>query len=68
MQSLLTQQLHRESENDRLRVAGYRTRVERRRQDRRTKMRASLGNGLISAGERLRGCQEAAMATHMRRT
>lgn len=68
MHSLLTQQLHRESENDRLRVAGYRTRVGRRRQDRRAKMRVSVGNGLISAGERLHGCQEAAVVASMRRT
>jgi hypothetical protein len=68
MQSLLTQQLHRESENDRLRVAGHVTKIERRRRDRRMRMRASVGNGLISAGERLRGCQEAVVAARLHRT
>ena len=68
MQSLITQQLHRETESDRLRVAGYRTRVERRRRDRRARMRSSMGNGLISIGERLRGCQEAAMTATLRRS
>ena len=63
MQSLITEQLHRESENDRLRMAGYRTKVERRRRDRNMRMRSSMGNGLISIGERLRGCQEAATMT-----
>ena len=68
MQSLLTQQLHRESENDRLRVAGHQTKVVRRRRDRRARMRASVGNGLISVGERLRGCQEAAAVARLHRT
>lgn len=68
MQSLITQQLHRESENDRLRMAGYRTKVERRRRDRSMRMRSSMGNGLISVGERLRGCQQVATVARLNRS
>ena len=68
MQSLITHQLYRETENDRLRMAGYRTRVERRRRDRRSRMRSVLGNGLISAGERLRGCPQVATVGTLRRS
>lgn len=68
MQSLITEQLHRESENDRLRMAGYRTRVERRRRDRTVWMRSTMGNGLIAVGERLRGCQQVASAARLNRS
>lgn len=67
MDSLITQQLHREIETDRLRVAGYRTRVARRRNDRRAHTRAVVGNALISVGERVRGCTQSVPATSMRR-
>ena len=68
MKSLITEQLHRESENDRLRMAGYRTRVERRRRDRGMRVRSSMGNGLISVGERLRGCQQVATVARVNRS
>ena len=56
MHSLVTQELQREVERDRLRMAGYRSRVERRKRDRQARVRRVVGNGLISAGERVRGC------------
>ena len=55
MQSLITQEWFREVEGDRLRMTGYRSRIARRRRDRRSALRATVGNGLIAAGERLRG-------------
>lgn len=67
MESLITQDLQREIEIDRLRVAGYRTRVARRRSDRRAVTRAAVGNALISVGERVRGCTQSVPATSMRR-
>ena len=69
MESFLSQELQREINNDRLRMAGYRTRVERRSHDRRARARQAVGNGLIAAGERLRGCtQTQPTATpHLRR-
>ena len=69
MESLLTEELQREISVDRLRMAGYRTRVERRRNDRRTRARRALGNTLISTGERLRGCtpSQPAAVTPLRR-
>ncbi len=69
MESLLTQELYREMEADRLRMAGYRTRVERRRRDRKASVRRALGNSLIAAGERVRGCTRQPMrpATPLRR-
>jgi len=63
MESLLTQELYREIENDRLRMAGYRTRVERRQRERGKGLRRSVGNGLISVGERVRGYATQPMAT-----
>ena len=68
MQSLITQQLQAETERDRLRMAGYRTRVERRRRDRRAHIRSLVGNGLISMGERLRGCQQVASPAPLQRS
>ena len=71
MQTSLTHQLAREIEGDRLRMAGYRTRVERRRRDRQVRMRRAVGNSLIAAGERLRGCtqsQNVATVTPLRRS
>ena len=70
MESLLTQELQREIENDRLRMAGYRTRIERRRRERGAGLRRTVGNTLISAGERVRGCtgQSLAPVTPLRRS
>ena len=68
MQSLITQQLYRETESDRLRMAGYQSRIERRRRDRVARMRSFVGNGLIAAGERLRGCSQVAPAASLRRS
>ena len=60
MQSLWTDELQREVTNDRLRMAGYASRNDRRRRDRREKVRRALGARLVSAGERLQGiCEEA---------
>ena len=59
MGSLITQELYREIEDDRLRMVGYRSRVARRRGDRRAQARTVVGNALISAGERVRGCTQA---------
>ncbi len=56
MGSLLTQELQHELEADELRMAAYRTRVERRRRDRRASLRRVAGTALISAGERICGC------------
>ena len=68
MESLITQELQREIENDRLRLAGYRTRIERRRRERTSGLRRTVGNGLITAGERLCGCtQPVATVTPLRR-
>ena len=69
MESLLTGELQREISNDRLRMAGYRTRVERRRNDRRARARRAVGNTLISTGVRLRrGTQsQPTAATPLRR-
>ena len=67
----LTHQLAREIEGDRLRMAGYRTRVERRRRDRWARVRRALGSSLIAAGERLRGytpSQTVAPVTPLRRS
>ena len=63
MQSLVTQELQREVERDRLRMAGYRSRVDRRKRDRQARVRRVVGNGLISAGERVRGCTPTVTAT-----
>ncbi|MBW3595115.1 MAG: hypothetical protein KY391_06005 [Actinobacteria bacterium] len=63
MESLLTQELHREIENDRLRMAGYRTRVERRRRDLGASVRRIVGRALISAGESICGCTAHPVAT-----
>lgn len=68
MQSLITHQLYRETENDRLRMAGYRTRVERRRRDRENRMRSVVGNALIGMGERLRGRRQVVPAAHPHRS
>lgn len=67
--SLLTQELQREINEDRLRMAGYRTRVERRRRDRQARARRAVGNSLIAAGERLRGCTQSqpSATPHLRR-
>ena len=67
MQSLITHQLYRESENDRLRMAGYRTRVERRRRDREQRIRSVVGNALIGMGERLRGRRPVTPTAHLHR-
>ena len=69
MESFLGEELQREVSNDRLRMAGYRTRVERRRNDRRARTRRAVGNSLIAAGERLRGCTQTqpAATPHLRR-
>lgn len=67
MESWITQDLQREIEIDRLRVAGYQTRVARRRNDRRAVTRTVVGNALISVGERVRGCTQSVPATSMRR-
>ena len=58
MDSLITSSLVREIEADRLRVAGYQSRVTRRRRE----TREVLGNALIAVGERVRGCTQAAPA------
>lgn len=69
MRSLITQEWLREVEDDRLRMAGYRSRVERRRRDRLSAVRASVGDGLIAVGERLRGRpQQVAAVTPLRRS
>ena len=69
MKSLLTQELQHELEADQLRMAAYRTRVERRRRDRRANLRRIAGTALISAGERICGCtgQAAVADTALRR-
>ena len=68
MESLLTQELFREIESDRMRMTGYQTRVERRRRDRRSGLRRAVGNSLISAGQRVRGCTaQPAAVTPLRR-
>ena len=67
MESWITQDLQREIEIDRLRVAGYQTRVARRRNDRRAQTRTVVGNALISVGERVRGCTQSVPATSVRR-
>ena len=58
MESLITQDLQREIEVDRLRMAGYQSRVARRR----SHTREVLGNALIGVGQRVRGCAQAAPA------
>ena len=59
MQSLWTEELQREVANDRLRMAGYSSRVERRRRGRNERVRRALGARLVSVGERLQGmCDE----------
>ena len=63
MESLLTQELYREVENDRLRVAGFKTRIDRRRRERGAGFRRTVGNALIAAGERLRGYTQQPVAT-----
>lgn len=69
MESLLTQELYREIENDRLRMAGYQSRVERRRRDLGAALRRTVGRALISAGESVCGCtaQPVATVTPLRR-
>lgn len=67
MQSFVTQELQREAENDRLRMAGYQSRIVRRRRDRHSRVRTAVGNGLVSAGERLRGCTQPAATPMARR-
>lgn len=61
MGSLLTQELQRDLERDRLRVAGYRTPDITR--PRRAGLRRTLGSGLIWVGERLRGCTRQPVGT-----
>ncbi len=51
-----SQGLQHEIETDRLRMAGYRSNVERRRRD----VRTVVGNALIAAGERVRGYRQMA--------
>ena len=52
----ISQGLQHEVEADRLRMAGYRSHVERRRRDTRT----VVGNALIAIGERVRGYRQMA--------
>ena len=47
--------LQREVANDRLKMAGYRSRVERRRRDRSRSVRRATGALLVAAGERVAG-------------
>ena len=54
--------LEREIANDRLRIAGYDSRVQRRRRDRSERMRAIVGRRLVSIGERLQGVCEGTIA------
>lgn len=64
MESFVTQDLQKEIENDRLRMAGYGSRVVRRRRDRRARVRAVVGTTLVSAGERVLGtCRSQAATT-----
>ena len=65
MESLLKDKLQKEISDERLRIAGDRTRVARRRSDRETRVRRAVGNTLISAGERLRGCREQVTSSSM---
>ena len=51
--------LQREVANDRLKMAGYRSRVERRRRDRSRSVRRATGALLVAAGERVAGCTQA---------
>lgn len=68
MDSLITTALHREIEADRLRVAGYQSRVARRRSERRSGLRRAVGTTLISVGERVCGCtSQLTPATSVRR-
>jgi hypothetical protein len=54
--------LQREIANDRLRAAGYSSRVQRRRRDRSERLRAVVGRRLVSVGERLQGVCENSVA------
>ena len=58
MGSLIESSLVREIEADRLRMAGYQSRVTRRRRE----SREVLGNALIAVGERVRGCAQVSPA------
>ena len=64
MQTLWTDALQKEVANDRLRTAGYTTRVARRRRERLERARRATGNVLVSLGERVSGpgCTPAATA------
>ena len=56
MLHLMDQDLQKEVDNDRVRMAGYRSRVQRRHRD----VRALVGNALIATGERVRGYRQMA--------
>lgn len=59
MQSLFGSELQREVLNDRLRMAGYQSRVQRRRHERSERVRHAVGARLVSFGQRLQGiCEE----------
>jgi len=63
MESLLIQELQREVAADHLRMAGHRTRAERRRRDRTAALRRVVGNALISVGVRVGGNPRRPVAT-----
>ena len=67
MDSFITTALQREIEADRLRMAGYQSRVARRRRDRVGSPRTVVGNALISVGERVRGCTQSVPTASVRR-
>ena len=60
MQSPWNELLQREVANDRLKMAGYQSRVERRRRQRIDGLRRTAGELLVAIGERLSGGTPAA--------
>ncbi|HET7482777.1 MAG TPA: hypothetical protein VFK89_07945 [Actinomycetota bacterium] len=54
--------LQKEIADDRLRMAGYHSRVARRRRERSERMRASAGRRLVRLGQRLQGICEPKVA------
>ena len=54
--------LQREIANDRLRTAGYHSRVVRARRERSERRKAAIGRRLVSIGQRLQGVCESSVA------
>ena len=65
MESLLKDKLLKEISDERLRIAGDRTRVARRRSEREMRIRSAAGNALIAAGKSLRGCRDQVASASM---